>query len=195
MARKTILIIQGHPDPSGQRLCHALTQAYAAGAREAGHGVIEVDVARLDFPLLRTQNEFMNAPMPSALTEAKEALIAADHVVIVFPLWLGTMPALLKGFLEQVMRPGVAFAYQENGFAKKLLKGRSARVVVTMAMPSLFYRLFFFANGVSVLERNILSFVGFGPVRDTLFGMAAGAEKAKVEKWLRKMRALGSGAS
>lgn len=137
MAKK-ILILQGHPDPAGGRLCHALADAYAEGARGAGHEVKQLSVASIDFPLLRTQSEFEHSPVPPALEQAKDALLAADHLVIIFPLWLGTMPALLKAFLEQVMRPSVAFAYTDEGFPKKLLAGRSARIVVTMGMPPCF---------------------------------------------------------
>jgi putative NADPH-quinone reductase len=191
MAKK-VLILQGHPDPAGGRLCHALANAYAEGAREAGHDVTEIAIAAIDFPLLRSQAEFEHGPIPPALAGAKEALLASDHLVIVFPLWLGTMPALLKGFLEQLMRPSVAFAYGEKGFTKKLLAGRSARIVVTMGMPALLYRFYFFAHGVRGLERNILGFTGFSPVRESLLGMVADASPAKVGKWLGEMRALGA---
>ena len=64
----------------------------------------------------------------------------AQHWVFLFPLWHGTMPALLKGFLEHIFRPGFAMEYQKNGFPKRLLAGRSARIVVTMGMPVLLYR-------------------------------------------------------
>ena len=80
----------------------------------------------------------------------------AEHLVLLFPLWLGDMPALVKGFLEQVARPGFAFkAEGSNPFAHKGLAGRSARVVVTMGMPALLYRWYFRAHSVKSLERNI----------------------------------------
>jgi putative NADPH-quinone reductase len=103
---------------------------------------------------------------------------------------------LLKGFLEQLLRPGIAFSYPEKGFTPKtLLAGRSARVIVTMGMPALAYRFFFFAHSVRSLKRNILRFVGFSPVRDTVFGMVANADQAKVRSWLEKMKALGAKAA
>ena len=103
-------------------------------------------------------------------SQASRGIIAwAEHIVFVFPLWLGTMPALLKAFLEQVMRPGIAFAYPDEkcGFNKTLLQGRSARIVVTMGMPSFFYRLWFLGHGIAGMRRNILNFVGIKPVRET----------------------------
>lgn len=118
--------------------------------------------------------------------------------MFIFPLWLGTMPALLKGFLEQVMRPGIAFAYpsaNENGFAKTLLKGRSARIVVTMGMPAVFYRLWYLGRGVAGMRRNILNFVGIGPVRETLFGMVGKAGNDRRKSWIEKIRRLGTKAA
>jgi len=190
-----ILIIIGHPDPEPKRLCRMLAASYADGARAAGHEVRCIDVAMLDFPLLRTMEEFEEWPLPVTLEGAADAIRRAEHIVFVFPLWLGTMPALLKAFLEQVMRPGVAFAYPGTGggsLARTLLKGRSARVVVTMGMPSFFYRFWYLGHGIAGMRRNILNFVGISPVRETLFGRVAGASEATRAGWLAKMRALGA---
>ncbi|HEY7646675.1 MAG TPA: NAD(P)H-dependent oxidoreductase, partial [Hyphomicrobiales bacterium] len=65
-ALSTILIIQGHPDPAGDHLCHALADAYAQGAVGAGHSVSRVDVAAIDFPLLRTKAEFETGRLPES---------------------------------------------------------------------------------------------------------------------------------
>jgi putative NADPH-quinone reductase len=192
MSRR-ILIVVGHPDPSPDRLCRGLAQAYGEGAEKAGHSVRRVDLAALDFPMLRTMQEFEHGAVPSALRDAADAIVWAEHIVFVFPLWLGTLPAMLKAFLEQVMRPGTTFAYPDKGggFSRTLLGGRSARVVVTMGMPSVLYRLWFLGHGVAGMRRNILNFVGIRPVRETLFGMVAGASDATRAKWIRHMRTLG----
>lgn len=186
-----VLIIQGHPDPAGGHLLHALADAYAEGAAAARHEVRRVELARLDVPLLRTQAEFEKGGVPETLAGAADDLRWAQHIVILFPLWLGTMPALLKAFLEQVFRPGVAFAYQEKGLPKTLLAGRSARVVVTMGMPAFVYRWFFMAHGVRVLKRSILQFAGIKPVRETLIGGVGAASEGKRAGWLSTMRELG----
>jgi putative NADPH-quinone reductase len=191
MAQRRIVVIQGHPDPDPQRLCRALANAYAGAARSAGHAVAHVDLATLDIPLLRTQQAFEHEPVPEALRPAQQAIMEAQHIVLVFPLWLGTMPALVKAFLEQVMRPGVAFAYQERGMPKRLLKGKSARLVVTMGMPSFVFRWWFGAHGLRGLERSVLGFVGIAPVRETLFGMVGAASEARRAAWLQTMRKLG----
>ena len=190
MARR-ISIVQGHPDPSGGRLCHALADAYAGGAEEAGHEIRRVEVARLEFSLLRTQEEFETGAAPPEIQIAQEAIRWAEHLVIVYPLWLGTMPALLKGFLEQAFRPGFAFDAKPKGLWDKRLKGRSARIVVTMGMPALVYRWYFGAHGLKSLERNILGFCGIRPIRESLFGMVEAAGDAKRRQWLERMRDYG----
>jgi putative NADPH-quinone reductase len=197
MGTKRIVLIQGHPDPLTRHLCHALADAYAEGAQAGGHEVRQVDVARLDFPLLRTQHDWQNGQLPATLQTAQDAIGWAQHLVLVFPLWMGDMPALFKGFLEQVARPGFAFKNGEDGnpFGHKGLAGRSARVIVTLGMPALVYRWYFRAHSVRSLERNILGFVGIAPVHETLIGGVDQLGDAGVRQWLDKMRALGQAAS
>jgi putative NADPH-quinone reductase len=189
---KKIVIIQGHPDPAGNRLCHALAEAYGEGARAAGHAVETIRVSELDFPLLRSQADYLTGVegTPEALEPVQRLCRDADHIVLFYPLWLGTMPALLKGFLEQVFRPGVAFEYTK-GIPKMLFRGKSARVVVTMGMPALAYRWYFGAHSLKSLERNILKFVGMKPVRDTVFGMVEDASDDRRRRWLDRMRRFG----
>ncbi|TIT75561.1 MAG: NAD(P)H-dependent oxidoreductase [Mesorhizobium sp.] len=190
---RRILIVIGHPDPSPERLCRALAASYAEGAGRAGHAVRKIDLALLEFLMLRTSREFEHGTIPGSLKEAAEAVVWAEHIVFVFPLWPGTVPAMLKAFLEQVMRPGTAFAYPQKGegFAKPFLHGRSARLVVTMGMPAPVYRLWFLGHGLAGMRRSILNFVGIKPVRETLFGMVATASDAKRIGWLKQIQRLG----
>jgi putative NADPH-quinone reductase len=189
MARR-ILIILGHPDPRPERFCRALAETYHRSATEAGHEVKAVDVTRLDFSALKSRTEW-EGPVPETLREAQEAIRWAQHLVIVFPIWLGTMPALLKAFFEQVLRPGFAIEQVSPGRWHKLLSGRSARLVVTMGMPSVIYRLYFRAHGIRSFERNVLDFVGIGPIHETLIGMVEGRDAAMRERWLAKLAELG----
>ncbi len=195
MTAKRILLIQGHPDPDTRHLCHALEDAYAAGAQAAGHAVRRVPVARLDFPMLRCQTDWEGGALPASLAGVQSDILWAQHLVLFFPLWLGGMPAYFKGFLEQVARPGFAFdATQGNPFGRKGLAGRSARVVVTMGMPTIVYRWYFRAHSVRSLERNILNFVGIEPVRDTLIGGVDRLGDDGVAAWKARLDRLGAAA-
>lgn len=193
---RRILLIEGHPDPRAERLNHALVTAYAEGAMGAGHQVRRIAVGALDFPWLKTAEAWHHGALPPALQPTQDSISWAEHVVIFFPLWLGDMPALLKAFLEQVARPGFAVGPEgAQPFGRKPLSGRSARVVVTMGMPALAYRWYFRAHSVKSLERNILGFVGFGPIHETLIGSVEGLGSAGVARWLNKIRKLGAQAA
>ena len=195
-AMTRILILQGHPDPTCSHLCHALADAYAEGAGAAGHEVRRVEVAKLDVPLLRSAEDWEHGTLPASLADAQAAIEWCEHLVILFPLWLGDMPALLKGFLEQVARPGFAFERgSASPFGAKRLRGRSARVVVTMGMPALVYKVIYRAHSVKSLERNVLGFVGFAPLRETLIGGVGEADASRAAGWCAELGRLGGSAT
>jgi putative NADPH-quinone reductase len=192
VSRGRIAIIQGHPDRRGKHFCHALADAYAEGAGQSGYRVSRIEVAQLEFPLLHTKEDWESAPPPEAIRAAQAAIAEAEHLVIVYPLWLGSMPALLKGFFEQALRPGFAIGTVQGGNRwAKLLGGRSARIVVTMGMPAFVYRWFFGAHSLKSLERNILRFCGIRPIRETLVGSVEGCSAGKRAAWLAELAALG----
>ena len=187
---KRIALIQGHPDAAGNHLLNAIADAYAEAATSSGHHVRRIEVARLDFPLLRTQQDFETGELPPALVQPRDDMRWAEHWVFLFPLWHGTMPALLKGFLEHIFRPGFAMEYREKGFPRRLLSGRSARVIVTMGMPVTLYRWYFGAFGVRGFERSMLSFAGIGPIRESLYGLTFSSDRKRA-RWIADMRRLG----
>lgn len=191
---KKICIIVGHAQRG--TFCEALGEAYMHGAGTAGHQARLFVLSRMTFdPVLHEGFSKVQALEPD-LEEAQQAIGWADHLVIVFPLWLGTLPAILKGFLERVLLPGFAFE-SDAGFAgyRPLLKGKSARVIITMGMPALIYRFYFGAHALKMLKRNILNFVGIGPVRHTLFGGIGMSSDATRRRWLTKVQALGHAAA
>ncbi|HUK03063.1 MAG TPA: NAD(P)H-dependent oxidoreductase [Steroidobacteraceae bacterium] len=189
---RRILIIDGHPDCRTERYVHALSKAYCDGARSAGHKVESIIVSELEFPLLRRGEDFQSGEPPAVIRRCQEQIAWAEHLVILYPLWLGSMPGLLKAFFEQVLRPGFAFApARGRGFQKKLLGGRSARIFVTMGMPALFYRWYFRAHSLKTLERNILAFCGIAPVRASLIGMVEAMDSVQRGRWLARAQAFG----
>jgi putative NADPH-quinone reductase len=193
---RRILIVQGHPDRQRGHLCHALAQAYADGAREAGHSVALLEPARLNFPLLSSRDEWEHGTLPPQLGAAQDAIRDAEHLVFFYPLWLGDMPAMLKGFLEQVARPGL-FVSLDDGRAKftRPLHGRSARVVISTGTPAPVYRWLSGAHGLKLMRRNILGMAGARPVRSTVVGDASSMSPEAVARWRERLRRLGERAT
>jgi len=186
-----VLIVQAHPDAGGDHFGDALAARYARGAESAGHAVEWLTLNRLDFPLLASAEAWREGPVPDAIAAAQQSLLACNHVAFFYPLWMGDMPALLKAFLEQTMRPGFAFRESEGRAPQRQLAGRSARLVVTMGMPALLYRTFYRAHTVRSFKRNILRFSGIRPVRASLIGLVEGSASRR-RHWLEKLESLGA---
>ena len=192
----TITVIQGHPDPDPTHLGHALGDAYAAGARDAGHTVHVIDVARLSFPTLRNRDDLERGVPPEPIRHAQALIAGSDHIVMIYPVWNGAMPSILKGFLEQVFRPAFMFPDakpgERLGFSamftqRKALKGTTVRIVVTMQMPAFVYRWLFHPRS----DKSPFRLAGMGPIRQSLIGLVETATPTHREGWLRAMRALG----
>lgn len=186
-----ILVINGHPDPSPQRFAAALAGAYADGARAGGHTVDTLAVGTIALTFLKDAQEFATPAAPEIAT-VQDKIRAAQHIVIVYPLWLGTMPARLKALLEQVARDHFLLAPSTSprAWPQKMMTGRSARVIVTMGMPGFAYRLLFGAHSLKALEGCILRMSGFKPVRDTVFGAIESSAERR-QAMLAKVARLG----
>lgn len=185
-----ILVIDGHPDPERGRLSHALADAYIQGAMAAGKETRIITLAETPIEFLRSARDFA-APAEALEIRSAQADIAwADHIALVFPLWLGGAPALLHGFLEQVAR-GNFFAATEGAGIKPKFRGKSARIIVTMGMPAFIYRLMFHAHGVRNIVSGVLGFAGFAPVRVTMFGAVESVKPAVQKARLAQVYDLG----
>lgn len=188
-----VCIIDGHPDASPERLIHAFCDAAEAGAREAGHEVSRIDICNLDFDFF-TQTEAFSSPPPEPVLSARSALAEADHLIFAFPIWLGSMPAKTKAFFEQAAREEFFLEAEasDHNWPRRMMAGKSARVVVTMGMPGFAYKLLMDSGSLKAFERGLLGLSGFKPVRHTICGGVGAADEAKRQKWIEEMRELGS---
>ena len=191
MIKRKILVIHAHPDAGHGHFGDALAECYAGAAQANGLETRTLALNQLTFPLIDSASNWRAPEVPPDIERAQENIRWCDHLTFFYPLWLGDMPALLKGFLEQVMRPDFAFSEPKGKMPEKLLTGRSARLVVTMGMPAFVYRAFYRAHSVKNFRRNILLFSGIKPVRTSLVGRVEGSDRHR-QKWLDKMTRLGS---
>jgi len=171
---KRILVILGHP--SSNSFCAALAERYAQSALRAGHEVRQLFLGRLDFdPVLRDGYQQVQ-PLEADLLQAQTDILWAEHLTLVYPIWWGGIPALLKGFFDRVFLPGFAFKYREGkAFPDKLLRGRSAHLLVTMDTPPWYYRWVFRMPGLHQVRKTTLAFCGIEPKRTLTFGPILGA--------------------
>lgn len=189
MSRR-ILVILGHPD--AESFCAALADAYADAARQAGHEVRLLRLGTLVFdPILHEGYRRIQA-LESDLACAQNDILWAQHLVFVYPIWWGAMPALLKGFFDRLFLPGFAFRYREgSALWDRLLTGRSARLLVTMDTPPWYYRWVYHMPGHRQMRHTILEFSGIKPVGTSSFGPVRGSSPQRRERWLTAVRRLG----
>lgn len=192
--KKKIMIVIGHPQTN--TFCEALGKAYRDGAQGAGHDVQLFTLATLAFdPILHNGYRAVQ-PLEPDMQKAYQALADCDHLVVVFPLWCGDMPALLKGFIERILQPDlVARENTENAMNWSIFPGKTARIVMTMGMPVSTYRFWYRGHALKLLTRNILNFIGINPVHHTLFGMIATSKPAARDRWIGQLGQLGREAS
>lgn len=184
------LIILGHPDKKS--LCHRLADEYEKGAREKGGEVRRINLNDLSFnPNLKYgYRQVQN--LEQDLLDAQDSIKWAKHIVIVFPVWWSSVPAILKGFIDRVFLPGFAFKYRDNSSNwDKLLAGRSARLIVTSDAPVLYLYLAYFHPAVNMMKKAVLEFCGVSPVTVSSFGSIRGSSEKRIEKIIYDVYRMG----
>ena len=193
MQPKKILLLLGHPDKSG--FCGAMADAYEKGARTAGHSIDRLNIGEMQFDPVLHQGYRARQELEPDLVRFQTLLMAADHFVIVHPVWWLGMPAILKGLFDRAWLPGSEFRYiktkagKRTIFWQRLMRGKTARMFVASGTAPWLER-FFPGNVNSQLRWGILWFAGFS-VRTTWFGPSENIPDARKARWLGKVEAFG----
>lgn len=187
---KKILIINGHPDKDSYSF--ALADAYKRGALASGAEIEEIRVADLIFDPNLQFGYRKRTELEPDLIESWEKIKWADHLVWVYPVWWGSIPAILKGFIDRVFLPGFAFKKRDNSLLwDPLLKGRSARIISTLDQPVWVYWLVNRRPSYWAMRRLTLNFCGIKPVRATTIGPIRLSKESFRKRWLEKIEQLG----
>jgi NAD(P)H dehydrogenase (quinone) len=187
---RKVMIVVGHSQR--ETFCDALGSAYKQGADTAGHEAQMFTLSQMTFDPILREGYRREQPLEPDLQAAYKALAACDHLVLIFPLWCGDMPAILKGFIERILQPDlIARQNTENAMNWNIFKNKTARIIMTMGMPVSIYRFWYGGHALKLLTRNILHFIGIKPVRHTLFGMLATSKPTMRERWIRSVEELG----
>ena len=189
MPGKNTLIILAHP--AATSFSGALADAYLASALGSGHNARLIRLGEMDFDPVLRHGYKQRQELEPCLLEIHEAISAAQHLVFVYPIWWGGMPALLKGMFDRVFLPGYAFSYRQGSqFWDRLLSGRSAHALVCMDTPPWYFRLVYRMPGHHQMKRTILEFCGIKPVKISSFGPIRFSTAQQRERWLEQVRAF-----
>ncbi|MCI3939071.1 NAD(P)H-dependent oxidoreductase [Chryseobacterium aahli] len=187
---KNILIINGHPNRESFNF--GIMNAYREGAEKAGAKVQQIIIADLQFDPNLKYGYQKRTDLEPDLLEAWEKILWADHLVWVHPVWWGGFPAIMKGFIDRLFLPGLAFKYRENSvWWDKLLAGKTAHIITTMDQPGWYYRMFFGRPSINQLKKSILEFCGVKPVKVTIIGIIKTSDEKQRRKWMDKVRISG----
>ena len=185
-----VLIIYGHPDIESFNF--ALAEAYAIGAIETEATVRRLVLAKLKFDPNLRYGYRQRVDLEPDLVAAQEDLHWAEHLVWVYPVWWGSVPALMKGFLDRVLLPGFAFTKRPGSpWWDKHFKGKTARLIYTMDQPAWYYRLRYGQPSTRAMREVTLNFIGVQRVRKTAIGPVRLSTNAWRKKWLSHVKALG----
>lgn len=185
-----ILIISGHPDEKSYN--QALVSAYQKGAIASAAEVRLINIRELDFNPNLQFGYRKRTELESCLLQAQEWIQWADHLVWIYPVWWGSVPAIMKGFIDRVFLPGFAFKKKENSvWWDKYLKGKTARLICTLDQPAWYYRLIYGAPSHQAMKKLTMQFVGVKKVRITTIGPIRNSAEDFRKKWLKKVENLG----
>lgn len=187
---KRILLILG--TPKHDSFCHAIAEAYSSGARGQGHVVRQLRLGELQFDPILREGFGQQQTLEPDLLEAQRQIHWAEHLVFVYPVWWGGVPALLKGFFDRTFLPGFAFKYRNRSqLWDKLLSGRTADLLVTLDTPPWYFRWIYGAPAHRQMVRTILGFCGIKTRRLTEFAPVRPSSEEQRQGWLRKAEGLG----
>lgn len=187
---KRIVVFLGHPDRNS--LCGALTTAYVQAAREAGAEVREVRLGELRFDPVLWHGYNQVQELEPDLVAARESVEWAEHLAFVYPNWWGGMPALMKGFFDRAFLPGFAFRYRDRSpLWDKLLRGRTAELIVTMDTPRWYNRWIYRRPGYNEMRRTILGFCGIKTVRVHEYAVVRHSSRDERQRWVAEAARLG----
>lgn len=187
---KQVLIINGHPDK--ESFNYALSEAYIKGANKTDSIISKINIAELEFNPNLQFGYRKRMELESDLVLAIEKIKKADHIVWVFPMWWYGYPALMKGFIERTFLPGITYQPIEGkALPEKLLKGKSARLIITSDTPKWYDFLIIKSPTINQLKKGTLKFCGISPVKITYIASMKNSTSEFREKWLNKVTLLG----
>ena len=185
-----ILIILGNTKKKS--FCRELADSYERGAKSGGHLIKRINIGDLKFDPVLWEGDTHGDNLEPDLIKAQKSILWAEHIVLFYPVWWMNMPAIVKGFMDRVFTSGFAYKFYEGKpFPERFLKGRSARLILTMDNNPFIYKIFFGNPGSKSIKKGVFLFCGICPTRVSKFGSVRKASDEKRKKWLAKVNRWG----
>jgi len=186
---KRVLVLAANP--KGSSFVNYLAETYANAAEE-NNEVQLLKISEMEFSLDLSEGYAEEHFMEESLKSFQASLEWCEHLVIFTPIWWGSLPAKLKGLIDRTFLPGFAFQYEKGKLIpKKLLKGKTARLVMTMDTPPWYYSLIQGAPAIKQLKITTLKFVGFNSVKSKMIGPIISSTKESRLRWVAEVSKLG----
>lgn len=190
MSNNKILIINGHPDK--ESYCFSLADSYKKGANKTSADIKEIVIRDLIFNPNLQFGYRKRTDLEPDLLDAQQKISWANHIVWIYPVWWGSIPAIMKGFIDRVFLPGFAFQKREGSvWWDKLLTGKSARIICTLDQPDWYYRIFNGKPSHSAMKKLTCEFSGIKPVKITSIAPIRLSKESFRINWLNKIEKLG----
>ncbi len=187
---KQILIINGHPDK--QSYNYALSEAYKKGVGKTNAVITQINISDLDFNPNLEFGYRQRTELEPDLIDAIEKIKKTNHIVWFFPVWWYSYPALMKGFVDRIFLPGITFDFVDGKvLPTKLLKGKTARVIITADTVKWYDYLFMKSPAINQFKKGTLEYCGISPVKVSYIAPIKNSSSNFREKWLKKVFLLG----
>lgn len=186
---KNIVVLCAHPDK--ESFSGTMADHYQAGAEDAGHVVQRVNIGELNFdPILHKGYKEIQQLEPD-LRDLQEKFLWANHIVIIYPNWWCTMPAILKGLFDRFWLPGFAFNFnKQTKQIEKHLKGRTGRVIILSGSHSPLKTWWQFGDFTNEIQYGIMEFAGIR-TGVSAFGPCEKVDDKTREKWVKEVEMMG----
>lgn len=179
-----ILIINGHPD--AESFSATMFQAILQNLDRNKHEIETLELGKMAFDPVLRYGYRQRMKEDAEILRSQELIRWADHFIFIYPIWWSGMPSLMKGWIDRVFTPGVAYSSNTNGNFiwnfitgqqfKKLLKGKTADIFATSQGPTWWYKVFSGlisvpdSYGVAALKSAVLNHCGVKTKRVVTLG-------------------------
>jgi NAD(P)H dehydrogenase (quinone) len=182
-----ISVILAHPDTASFN--HAIAQTAVEALKENGHAVFFHDLYREKFdPILPAEEIMKDATLPPAIKQHCDEIMTAGGIIIIHPNWWGQPPAILKGWVDRVIRPGVAYEFLEDdsgeGVPVGLLKAKAALVFNTSNTETQREKSVFGDPLEAIWKNCIFDLCGVTNFHRRIFNVVVTSTKLQRKNWL-----------